>query len=161
MGMCGYYIAVDSETSEKIKNNELNAFDFMYGGKSYDEENYLDIDKSWHALAYMLSEISGDDEDLRYAVPLDEENEPELDIPIFKLNASRVVKVAEAVNKVTREKLLQNYDIDDMLEFNIYPLIDGENEEEFFEYIYCNFVNMQEFLSKAAKGNKSIIFCVV
>lgn len=163
MGMCGYYLALEAETVEKIKNNELNPFEFFYGGEKYNEENTLDIDKTWHALFYLLSELSDEDENLIYAVPMCDEYAFNLDsdIPEFWIDTLKVAKAAEAVNKVTREKLLENYNIENMIEFNIYPLVDGENEDEFFEYIYSYFINIQKFLSKAARENKEIIFCIV
>lgn len=162
MGMLGYYLAVDSKTAEKLKNNKFNLFDFFYGGEKYNKENTLDIDKTWHALFYLLSKLSHEDENLVYAVPMQNECAFgfDSDIPIFWIEASKVVKAAEAVNKVTREKLLENYNIEDMLEFNIYPIQEGEDAEEFFEYVYNYFVDIQKFLSKAANENKEIIFSI-
>ena len=161
MGMIGYYLALDSEDIEKIKNEELDIFDFMYNGKKYNEEYSLDIDKTWHALYYILSKISGDDENLRHAVPLDDIFKLNDDIPTFKLDASRVSEISEAVNKITREKMLNNYNIMDMVEFNIYPVVEDEDEDEFFEYMYDYFIRLQEFFSKVASEGKILIFCIV
>lgn len=162
MGMCGYYIALDSKTLEQIKNNELDLFDFMYGGERYDKENFLDIDKTWHALFYTLSEMSVEDENLSHAVPLNDTDELNPDIPTFFLDASIVPHISESVNKITREKMLENYNFADMLESDIYPLVAGEEAELFFEYMYDeHFVEIQKFFSKAANENKAIIFCIV
>lgn len=157
MGMIGYYLAIESDYAEKIKNNEINVFDI-----NTDEQNSLDIDKSWHALYYTLSLMSADNGDLKYVVPMCDEVEIQCnsELPVFGLSLSQTAQVAKAVSGITKEDFLQNYHFSEMAENDVYPIMSDEESEEFFEYIYGYFTVIQKFFSKAASENKAIIFYI-
>lgn len=157
MGMIGYYMAVEPEIAAKVKNNEITVFDYKA-----DEQDSLDIDKSWHALYYTLSLMSADNDDLKYAVPMCDEAEIQCDseFPVFVISSSQTAQAAKAVSGITKDTLLQNYHFSEMSENCVYPIMSDEGGDEFFEYIYAYFADIQKFLSKAASEDKAIIFYI-
>ena len=53
MSMIGNYLMVDGETIQGIISGEIDMFEFLYNTEHSDDD-YLDIDKAWHAIHYIL-----------------------------------------------------------------------------------------------------------
>ena len=47
-----------------------------------------------------------------------------------------------------------------MLENDIYPVIDDEDEDEFFEYVWSNFEALKKFFAKANKMGSCLLFYI-
>ena len=163
MSMIGNYFMTDSETIEKILSGEVSAEEILYSEDDNEPEDFLDIDKSWHAIHFTLTgEIDEGDEDNPLAkVVMNGQLLGDEDVgygPPMYLTASEVKEANAALQSVSNDDFVAKYDINAMHKNDIYPIIDDENAEDFLEYCLCYYVSVKEFFEKAAKNNKCIVF---
>ncbi|MRN53018.1 YfbM family protein [Paenibacillus monticola] len=153
MGMTGQYIAVSSDMLQAIKNQELSIHSLEVG---------LDIDKSWQALHYVLcGSIAEGEPPLGYIVPLTTSYIGHLsDVEAFALSPEQIRETLAAVEQITAAELREQYNFVEMLENAVYPLTEDDTAEEFFDYIYENFVAIREFYTQTAAEEQNIIFYV-
>lgn len=153
MGMTGQYIAVSSDILQAIKNQEISIHSLEVG---------LDIDKSWQALHYVLcGSIAEGEPPLGYIVPLTSGYIGHLsDVEAFALNSEQIREALAAVEQITAAELREQYNFAEMLENAVYPLTEDDTAEEFFDYIYENFVAIREFYTQTAAEEQNIIFYV-
>ena len=163
MSMIGNYIMTDSETIEKILDGELSAEDVLYDEDDNEPEDFIDIDKSWHAIHFTLTgeidEGDGDnplakvvmhgqllgDEDVGYGPPM-------------YLTVSDVKEANAALQAISAEDFAAKFDGAAMRENDIYPIMQDENMDEFLEYCLAYFDIVKDFFDKAAEEEKCIIF---
>jgi len=156
MGMCGNYIAGDKETIGKILTGKLELNEFEQnlldaektsGVSDTDKSQYIGIDKSWQALHFLFCDDLFDGEPpLGYVVPmlidLDITEKCECEFGAFHLNATQIKECYDSIKNLTKSDLFEMYDLNTMIEEGIYPIVDNENSEEFFEYIFEYFIRM-------------------
>ena len=163
MSMIGNYVMTDSETIEQILSGELSAEDILYDEDDNEPEDFIDIDKSWHAIHFTLTgEIDEGDEDNPLSkVVMNGQLLGDEDVgygPPMYLTVSEVKETNEALQAVSNDDFAAKFDLAAMQENEIYPIIDDENPDEFLEYCLSYFGMVKEFFEKAAAGEKCIIF---
>ena len=159
MGMTGNYVAVDNNTLQQIINNELDLLDI-----DSDEYPTLDIDKSWQAIHFLLcNEIAEGKLPFGYVVPMRNENvlDIEMDFGAFILNSEEVLKAYECIKNIKEEELRAKYDFKSFTENKVYPITEDEDMDDFFDYIYENFMSIQEFYKEASGSGKEIVFYIM
>lgn len=157
MGMIGYFFRADDELLEKIKNGSTG----IVFQKDM-EEQLLDIDKSWHAIHFIVtghkygceegdvlgSLIFGDtpvnEEDLGYG-------------PAMVVGKDKVAQIAKALEPWDKDTFHAKFHIEDLLKNDIYPVMEKDEDERFFTYIWENFVCLKEFYQQAAKDGQYIL----
>ncbi len=151
MGMCGQYIAIDKVTLKSIQNEEINIYDI-----ATDENNCLDIDKAWDALHFMFSSVKDT------VVPLEFNYlvEGYTDCYVYCLWADDVADASEYLEGLEENTIKSMFNFQEMCDEDVYPITNGENEEEFFEYIYSNLLGIKAFFKRVAEEGKFIIFYV-
>ena len=155
MGMIGCYIRMDDETVKELQNGaELDI--------SGSDDNTLDIDKSWHAIHFVLSgEVWEIDEDnLLSQVVLGGSPVNDDDMgygPARLLEKDLVKKLADALMSWDEKAFRHNFSMADMVENHVYPVMDDENEEQFFQYVWSNFKEVKTFFRQAADHGQNII----
>ncbi len=159
MGMIGTYIAVDDKLLQDIINEEVDILDL-------DEDNSLmiDIDKSWQAIHYLLCEdIDEGDLPMGYVVPLLEDNlmDCDLDYGAYYLNNDQVGVALDYLNTLDDETLKELYDFNAMVIAEIYPIVDDEDQDEFYDYIYDYLQNIKMFYQEVVARKMGIIFYVM
>ncbi len=155
MGMIGCYIRMDDENVKEFQNGaELDSFG--------NNDNMLDIDKSWHAIHFVLSgEVWGVDEDdplsqvVLGGAPV---NDDDMGYgPARLLEKDLVKKAADALESWDQKAFQDGFSMDDMVENEIYPVMIDESEEEFFEYVWSYFQEVKKFFRQAADCGQNII----
>ncbi|EQF23154.1 hypothetical protein QEW_3781 [Clostridioides difficile CD160] len=163
MGMIGCYTKISEENVLKLQRAEGNLQEFVFG--DVNENNSINIDKAWHAIHFTLTgcPFGGDDDNIfsklvlsgNVLVEIDEEP------PAMLITANDVKKLSEAMNNLEEQMFRTKFNIGEMLENNIYPVMDDENEEEFFEYIWANLIELKKFIEEAANEGQAVIFCIM
>ncbi|ULO05913.1 YfbM family protein [Paenibacillus sp. 19GGS1-52] len=154
MGMTGQFIAVSSEVLQAIKSQELSIHSLEVG---------LDIDKSWQALHYVLcGSIAEGEPPLGYIIPISSNYIGHLsDVEAFALNPGQIREALAAVEQITAAELREQYNFAEMVEQGVYPLTEDDDSEEFFDYIYENFVAIRDFYTLTAAEEQNIIFYIL
>lgn len=166
MGMIGHYYMTDKETVQKVQQGEISLWDLIYDeNDDVDEEFLLDIDKSWHAIHFVLTgEIGGgegilekvvlrgtpnlvSDEDMGYG-------------PATLTTAEEVQEIHQAIKDIAQADFRSKFSIKEMAENDIYPIIADENEEDFFSYVWSYFAELQTFFAKAADQGHCVLFYI-
>lgn len=159
MGMIGYYFRADENMMKKIREESVGAVVFNENHGKY----LIDIDKTWHAIHYILTGTPyemEDDEDVSHlilgGVPVSDEDMGYGPARLF--TKEQVVLLNNALKEWDETLFRQNFDMEGMFEEEIYPLIEGQdNEEEFFSYIWPYFVCIKEFFQKAAEEEQYVL----
>lgn len=158
MGMIGYYFRADEDLVDQMKKGESGNILF---NKDY-EKNLLDIDKAWHAIHFVLTgeawEVPGDD--LLSCVVLGGHPVNDEDMgygPARLLDKELVKKIAEVLDDWDEEAFRGKFLVKDMIENQVYPVMNDENEQEFFEYVWFYFVELKKFFKVTADRNEYIV----
>lgn len=166
MSMIGNYYMTDTETIKKIRQGEISVEDLIYDeNDDVDEEKALDIDKAWHAIHFTLTgEMDeGDNDNILSKVifsgnPVNDENVGYG--PAMELTADEVKKIYLAIRDISMSDFRSNFNVKKMHENDIYPIMDDEDEGEFFEYVWFAFEALREFFAKASKGGNCLLFYI-
>ena len=161
MGMTGCYIALDGNVLQQLRNNTLDLLDI-------DEEECvtLDIDKSWQAIQFLLcKEASSGASPLGYVVPLGQRDnildaEPDYQFACF-LTPEQTRKAYKAIEGMSEKELRQQYDYRAMVKNNIYPIVEEDNEDDFFDYIFGNFMELKMFYKETSQQNQGVVFYIM
>ncbi|HGM3508338.1 TPA: YfbM family protein [Clostridioides difficile] len=163
MGMIGCYTRISEEDVLKLQQAEGNLQDFVF--EDVHENSTINIDKAWHAIHFTLTGCSfeGDDDNIFSKLVLSGNIFMEIDgePPAMLITADDVKKLSEAMNNLEEQTFRKKFNISEMLENNIYPVMDDENEEEFFDYVWANLIELKKFIEEAANEGQAVIFCIM
>lgn len=155
MGMIGCYIRMDDENVKEFQDGaELDI--------SGNNDNMLDIDKSWHAIHFVLSgevwEIDEDNPLSQVVLGGAPVNDDDMGYgPARLLEKDLVKKLADALESWDEKTFRDGFSMAAMVENQIYPVMVNENEEQFFEYVWSNFKEVKKFFRQAADCGQNII----
>lgn len=162
MGMIGHFLAIDVKKLEPVLEGELNILDLEEEAEP--EKEPLDIDKSWQAIQYLLcGDIDEGELPMGYVVPMMAENaiECEMDFEAFYLTPKQVREAGDYLQVLSREEIKQMYDFQSMVEDEIYPLTEEDDEDEFYEYIVYHLTELKQFYKRAAQQGHAVIFYIM
>ena len=129
-------------------------------------EIFLDIDKMWDALVFVLTGFSSseflDDNPLREAVlgvtPLEEVSEY-----IAYTEKNKIAEIVEALESFDMDRAMTNFSMEACKKADLYPNIWDylEEEEEIKDEIRISFVNMKRFYKQilSIEGNVLVTIC--
>ena len=168
MGMIANYQYLPDDKLKQIKllSNEEN--DLLDLAEDYAEEFeiFLDIDKMWDVLVFVLTGFSSseflDDNPLREAVlgvtPLEDVSEY-----IAYTEKSRIAAISQALEEFDMDKALKDFSMEACKKADLYPDIWDylEEEEEIKDDILTCFVKMKDFYNEILnhKGNVLVTIC--
>ncbi|WP_338059096.1 DUF1877 family protein [Bacillus gaemokensis] len=136
-----------------MKNKELD-IDF--------KEPDLDIDKSWQLLHFVLcGEIGGGEPPLGYVVPLHNSNIDDDSLGTFPLLANQVNEAYFAIKDVSEYDFKEMFNFQELMDEQLYPLVEDDTADEIFEYIYSYFSEIKKLYEQAVTNKQGIIFCIV
>ena len=167
MGMIANYQYLPDDELKQIKllSNEEN--DLLDLAEDYVEEYeiFLDIDKMWDALVFVLTGFSSseflDDNPLREAVlgvtPLEEVSEY-----IAYTEKNKIAEIVEALESFDMDRAMANFSMEACKKADLYPDIWDylEEEEEIKDDIRISFVNMKEFYKKILELNGNVLVTI-
>lgn len=158
MGMIGYFFRADDETIQKIQDG--STADVVF--KEELEEQLLDIDKTWHAIHFIVTGNPDECEDgnilshlIFGSAPV---NDDDLGYgPAMLVEKGTVAQIANALNEWGKETFHEKFNMESLIENEIYPVMEGEDAEEFFTYVWEYFVFLKEFYQEAAKEGQHVL----
>lgn len=159
MSMTGnFHRLSEDELDSLIANPEgITAFLDQEGAAQGDADQ-LDIDKTWHAIHYLLTGTTwGGDGPLANAVlgglPLGEE-----DVgygPARFIRRRQVAETSQALQEISSEQLWSRFDAKAMRKAQIYPEFEGGDEDR--EYVCSYFEDLKKFFAAAAADGDAMI----
>jgi Domain of unknown function (DUF1877) len=163
MGMTCTLLRVTKSELEEYLNDSSLLEDRIYDDESEDEdENLIDIDKSWDGIIFLLTGQNFENADHPLLQVLFSgqiiDNEQDLGYgPAHYLTPEQVTDLNNQISKITVEDLRQKYDPEKMTELDVYPNVWEDEGEESFEYLSDNFLEVQQLYSDASKNGQAII----
>ena len=168
MGMIANYQYLPDDKLKQIKLLSNDEEDLMDTAEDYAEvyEIFLDIDKMWDALVFVLTGFSSseflDDNLLREAVlgvtPLEDVSEY-----IAYTEKTKIAEIVEALESFDMDRAMTDFSMEACKKADLYPDIWDylEEEEEIKDDILTYFVNMKEFYKEILnhKGNVLVTIC--
>lgn len=152
MGMICYYFKTDGENVQKMRNGNASGVLFQ----REEEENALCIDKAWHAIHFVLTgnKFGGEEENFLEnlvfgGLPI---NEEDLGYgPARLIGKETVEQLAEALACWDKSAFREHFHMKSLMENDIYPVMENEDEDGFFTYIWENFAALKDFIQQAAR----------
>lgn len=161
MGMIGCFVAVSEDTLRNLRADEDTIEEFLYPDDGDSEpENYVDVDKAWHGIHYLLTgESGGGQEPLSLAIFGGIEFGPEVGIgPARFLTSIQVAELAKALDAIPVETLAARFNPKDMEQKEIYPdVIWVRDDMESLDYLLENYQQLLSFYKDAAGRGDAVI----
>ena len=168
MGMIANYQYLPDDELKQIKLLSNEEEDLLDLEEDYAEEYeiFLDIDKMWDALVFVLTGFSSseflDDNPLREAVlgvtPLEDVSEY-----IAYTEKNKIAEIVEALESFDMDRAMTDFSMEACKKADLYPDIWDylEEEEEIKDDILTCFVKMKDFYKEILnhKGNVLVTIC--
>ncbi|MCC0694579.1 YfbM family protein [Clostridioides sp. ES-S-0048-02] len=163
MGMIGSYFRISEENILKLQQSTDNLEDFMF--EDVQEDSSINIDKAWHAIQFTLTgcPLGGDNANIFSKLVLSGNTFMEIEGEFYPMliTPDDVKKLSEAMNNLEEEEFRKKFSVSEMLENEIYPVMDDEDEDEFFEYVWANLIELKKFMQVASNEGQAVIFCIM
>lgn len=164
--MIGNLIRVSKKDFESIKADSCKLEHLIYNEDNIGADWYLDLDKSWEAIHFLLSGKSIDETEMNDTPREIIENtifsnqiiDEEQDLgygPAFYNDTELVKRISQELNNLNVEDLEFNFDGSRLNEANIYPVI--WDEEDAKSYLFDSLKDLIQFYSDAAKNEQVVI----
>ena len=161
MGTAGNYFRASESTVEDIRSGRHELTDVMYDRAH--EDSILEVDNAWHAIQFTLNGTSfgGDDDNIFSRLVLSgnklrEDDEDEFSAMLIE--PEDVKALSAALRALSEEEFRERFHVDEMLENEIYPVTEDDEEEDFFEYVWDHVEEMKEFFEEAAAEGQAVVF---
>lgn len=148
------YLEDSSLLEDKIYNDDVNE-------DEPENEKFVDIDKTWDGIIFLLTGQSLDTAEHRFTRILfsgqliDEDQDLGMG-PAHYLTPDEVVELNNEISIITAADLKQKFNPEKMNELQIYPSIWDEGDDA-FDYLIEGFLSVQYIFAEAAKNNEAII----
>jgi uncharacterized protein DUF1877 len=163
MSMIGNYRRVTPDELKMLIRQPSLIADFLYppDGSGPPPDRYLDIDKAWDAINFLLTGSSEPGAPPLGNVVLGGTCLGDVDVgygPARYLTAIEVGEVARALRSVSEADLQGRLDLEKMREAGVYPGVWEDREEE-LEYLHYHYPPLVEFFIAAAQlGDAMILY---
>lgn len=159
--MIGNYRRVSLEELSRLRENPESISDFLYSEteQAPPAGRRLDIDKTWHAIHFLLTGSSWEGSYPLVCVVMGGESIGTQDVgygPARFLTPAEVKDVANSLDEISVSDLLERYDPDALNAEEIYPQGWSDAEEE-RKYIGQYYSQLTEFFRKAAHADDAML----
>lgn len=159
MSMIANYRRVKDSELARVCANPESIGEFLYADANHDESRTLDIDKSWHAIHFLLNDSPWDGEYPLVCVVLGGESIGDQDVgygPARFLTSPQVKDVANAIGQIDAWELLDKFDSEQLNDAEIYPhgWRDAPKERDYIRQYY---LSLAEFFRAAADADDAMI----
>ncbi len=164
MGMIQNYLRVDNDTLNAFIKDSSSLEAIVYGDDITNNENFLDLDKAWEGVFFIITGQS-----LAKAVEAEApllgilmgplEIDPDQDMgygPATYTTAEQTRVIYNAIKDLTKEELSANYDPNRMDEEGLYPDI-WQNDENALEYLLDYFDDLKNFYKNAVENGEAVV----
>lgn len=159
MSMIGYFLAVSPEQCDTLVRDPASVATFVIEAVEDQDElgaDFLDIDKSWHAIHFLLTGVvEGGEPPLAWAVFAPTSIGEDVGRgPARVLMPNEVVDVSKALAPLSADKVKRKCDLHVMNEREIYPRgwMSGDAD-----YIAENFNSLKKLYDSAARRRMAIL----
>ena len=154
MGIIANYTSVTLDELQKLQNYEVDTYEYLYNN-----ENHIDIEKSWDVLKYILTGgVSVTGSVLDNIVPMSFENvlnDEDMGMgPAVYIDVQTVKEMAKELDGVTEEDFKSKIDVEKL---SANDILSHWDFKEIFEYSYSYFLELQSFFNKSAEDGKYIV----
>lgn len=164
MGMIQSYLRVDNDTLNAFIEDSSRLEDIIYRDDINDNENFLDLDKAWEGVFFIITGQSLADAVVEGAPLLGilmgpKEIDPDQDMgygPATYVTAEQTKEIYNAIKDLTEEELSANYDPNRMAEEGVYPDI-WQDDENALEYLLDYFNDLKNFYKKAVEQGEAVV----
>ena len=157
MSMTGRYLRVSMKRIREIRRRPSILLNVLYPVRSeYPDGTYLDIDKTWQTIHYLLNEDLWEGEPPAFNAVLGGAILTDEDLgygPARYLTPTEVRSTSDFLSGIPADALWSRRRRDPTVEAELYGSLEAEDEPYFRE----NYVLLQEFFRRAADGNDAII----
>ncbi len=161
MGMVACFTSLSPEALAELLEEPDRIEEYLYPDDGESEPpNYIDLDKAWHGIHYLLTGLSeGGPEPRSLAVFGGEEFGPEVGYgPARFLDADQVRRVAGVLSGLSPDALAQRFNAKDMEAKQIYPdVIWVRDGQVALDYALENYQQLQAFYRDAAARGDAVI----
>lgn len=158
MGMSHLLMGLTSAQLEDVIKNE--AYFFKLSNDWRNSDRCIDIDKSWHAIHYLLTENAwGGRYPARHVI----HGDAQIEImdggwgPASYLKPDQVLEVNEFLSNVTVDDMKKRYDPKSLDSAIIYPDTWLRDKEDRLEWILRFFVQVKKLYKDAAKAGECVL----
>lgn len=161
MSMCGSYLRVTDDQFEQVLKKPDLILDMLFpeDDAEFEAGRYLDIDKSWQLIHFLLTgdALSGDQPLCNAVLGGEEIGDVEVVYgPARFLLPEQVVEVNAALASITEDALWERFDAEAARKAEIYPQgWNGSNEDR--SYILHHFRNLKTYFHDAASAQEPVI----
>ncbi len=157
MSMIGNLLMVSNQQLQQFLNEPSLVENYIYAEQK--QEQYLDLDKAWHAIHFMLNGNAYEGQGaLALAFFGGEEIGEDVGYgPARYLTVEQVRQVSESLSQISHEVFSQKYDPVAMDESSVYPNIWEREGEEGLHYILPFFDDLKKFYQEAALRDQAVL----
>lgn len=160
MGMSGNYFRTSESTVDDIRRGAVALSDFIYDKSQ--KENIVDIDNAWHAIHFTLTgnAYGSEDDNIFSRLVLSGNTliEGDEEYSAMLISPEDVKALSAALLALKREDFRERFSMEEMLENEIYPVTEDDDEEDFFDYVWDAVEELKEFFEAAAQEGQAVIF---
>ena len=157
MSMIGNFRRLPQTELDELLAQPDNLAAFLYGQAA--PENYLDVDKTWHAVHYLLNGETWEGKFPLSAAVMGGENLGDEDMgygPARYLTPDAVAAVDAALAEIPPDALLAGYEPGRLNDAEIYPQVWRDDEDD-RQYIASNYRALLDFYRAAAAAGDAVI----
>lgn len=152
MGIIANYKSVTLTELQQLQNGDIDTFEFL-------NKDYIDIEKSWDILKYILTGSSGPTGNvLDNIIPINFENilnDEDMGMgPAIYLDTQTVKEMSKEMEKISKEDFISKIDIEKIHANNI---LKGWPFEDILSYSYSYFEILKDYFKKSAEEDKYIV----
>ena len=134
MGIIANYKSVTLTELQQLQNGDIDTFEFL-------NKDYIDIEKSWDILKYILTGSSGPTGNvLDNIIPINFENilnDEDMGMgPAIYLDTQTVKEMSKEMEKISKEDFISKIDIE---KIHANDILKGWSFEDIFNYSYSYF----------------------
>ena len=127
------------------------------------EQNEADLGKAWHGLHYCLTQDIGEGDHPLGFILYGGRVAGDLDVgygPARLITSAETAEINSLLQKVSSDDLKANYEPEKM--DDVYPsVIWSRTDEDNFEYISENFVELKKFVAECVRDKLGMTICIV
>lgn len=161
MSMCGSYLRVTNDQLEQVLNEPDLILDMLFpeDDTEFEAGRYLDIDKSWQIIHFLLTgdALDGDEPLCNAVMGGTEIGDVEVVYgPARFLLPEQVVEVATALTSISEDELWNRFDIEAARKAEIYPQ-GWTGSETDRSYVLNHFKCLKTYFVDAANAQEPVI----
>lgn len=164
MGMIQSYLRVDNDTLNAFIEDSSRLADIIYSDDITNNENFLDLDKAWEGVFFIikgqsLAEAVEEEAPLLGILMGPLEIDPDQDMgcsPATYTTAEQTRVIYNAIKDLTKKELSANYDPNRITEEGVYPHI-WQDDENALEYLLDYFDDLKNSYKKAVENGEAVV----